>query len=476
MKDLISRRHWLKSTACGFGYLALADLCAQSSRANQATRATNDNPLAPRSAHFPGKARRVIFLFMHGAPSQVDSFDFKPELQRLSGETCPIDLPPLVLTQRLGKLYGSPWRFARHGQAGHWVSELFPQLARHADKLCFIKSMHTEGLAHGQGVLRLHTGHAQFVRPSMGSWVVYGLGSENRNLPGFICIDYPGLHGGLQNYSGAFLPAAFQGTNLRVADAPGRQAVIHNLTGSGAGTAQQREHLDLIQALNREHLRRAGSDDQLEGVIQSYELAFNMQMEAPRVMDLAGESPATLRLYGIGTEPSDAYGRACLLARRFAEAGVRFIQVDCGFHWDHHSRIRTDMPTSAAKVDQPIAGLLTDLDRRGLLDDTLVLWAGEFGRTPVAQIDNGLDRAGRDHNPEAFTIWLAGAGVKPGFSYGATDQFGYYSVVDKVHMHDLHATLLHLLGLDHERLTYRHAGRDFRLTDVYGNVVRGVLA
>jgi hypothetical protein len=477
MKPGISRRQWLRSSACGFGYLALADLCAQQNRAvadGQPAPAAS-GPLAPRPPHFTAKARRVIFLFMHGAPSQVDSFDYKPLLQQRSGETCPIELPRLVQTQRLGKLYGSPWRFQRHGQSGQWASELFPNLAQHVDKLCFIKSMHTEGLAHGQGVLRLHTGQAQFVRPSMGSWVVYGLGSENRNLPGFVCIDYPGLHGGVQNYSGAFLPAAYQGMNLRVADAPQRRAVIHNLGNQEMASGQQRQHLDLIQALNREHLRRAGEDDQLEGIIQSYELAFNMQMEAPRVMDLSGESPATLRLYGIGTEPSDAYGRACLLARRFAEAGVRFIQVDCGFHWDHHNRIRADMPVSAAKVDRPIAGLLTDLDRRGLLEDTLVLWAGEFGRTPVAQIDNGLERAGRDHNPEAFTIWLAGAGVKPGISYGATDDFGYFAMIDKVHMHDLHATLLHLLGLDHERLTYRHAGRDFRLTDVYGNVVHGVL-
>jgi hypothetical protein len=464
-----SRRHFLRSAACGFGALALAGLHAQ------ATGQVPANPLAPRAPHFPARARRVIFLFMHGGPSQVDTFDYKPRLQRESSQPLPIDLPRLVMAHRLGRLYGSPWAFRQHGQSGQWFSELFPHLARHADRMCFVKSLHTEGQAHGQAVLRLHTGQANFIRPAMGAWVVYGLGTENQNLPGFVCIDYPNLHGGVQNYSNVFLPAAYQGTNLRVADAPQRRAVFAHLD-SACTPQQQREHLDLIQALNHSHLERAEADAALEGVIQSYELAFRMQTAAPSVLDLARETPATLRLYGIGEEPTDAFGRQCLLARRFAEAGVRFIQVSSGYHWDHHGRIRTGMPQSAARVDKPAAGLLSDLAARGLLEDTLVLYSGEFGRTPVAQIDGGLDNAGRDHNPEGFTAWLAGAGVRPGHSHGATDEFGYFAAEDKVHMHDLHATVLHLLGLDHERLTFRYAGRDFRLTDVYGNVVREVLA
>jgi hypothetical protein len=371
-------------------------------------------------------------------------------------------------------VFGSKWKFARHGQSGQWASELFPHTARQIDKLCILKSVHTEGEAHGQAVLRLHTGEAAFVRPSMGAWVNYGLGSANESLLGFVSLDYPTMHGGVRLYGGAFLPAEFQGTQSKLATNPDKLPRIRHLDGSRLSATRQREEADAIQALSREHLSQVGEDPRLEGVIRSCELAYKMQGVAPEVLDITRESKATLDLYGIGREPTDAFGRQCLTARRLAEAGVRFIQVSSGYHWDHHGTIDKDLPVSAAKTDQPCAALPADLESRGLLDDTLVLWAGEFGRTPVAQIDRG--DPGRDHNPHGFTVWLAGGGVKGGFSYGETDDFGYLAVKDKVHMHDLHATLLHLLGLDHEKLTFRYAGRDFRLTDVYGQVVHDIVA
>jgi Protein of unknown function (DUF1501) len=340
------------------------------------------------------------------------------------------------------------------------------------DKMCFIKSLHTEGEAHGQAVLNLHTGTAAFVRPSMGSWVSYGLGSENENLPGFVSLDYPAMHGGVRLYGNAFLPARDQATPVKMS--PDKQPQIRFLEDGRLSAQRQREQLDIIQGLNREHLRESESDPRIEGVINSYELAYRMQGVAPEVLDLSRESEATKQLYGIGEEPTDGFGRQCLLARRLAQNGVRFIQVASGYHWDHHGNIEKGLPESCAKTDQPIAALLTDLEAHGLLEDTLVLCAGEFGRTPVAQIDRGAP--GRDHNPHGYTIWMAGGGVKPGFSLGATDDFGYLAVQDKVHMHDLHATILDLLGLDHEKLTYRYAGRDFRLTDVYGHVVKEIIA
>ncbi|MCA9210228.1 MAG: DUF1501 domain-containing protein, partial [Planctomycetales bacterium] len=325
-----------------------------------------------------------------------------------------------------------------------------------------------------QAVLKLHTGAAAFVRPSMGAWVSYGLGSDNENLPGFVCVDYPAMHGNVRLYGSAFLPAYHQATPIRLAETPNRMPQIRFLEDGSLSATRQREQLDIIQALNREHLAQAEQDDRLEGVIHSYELAFRMQRVAPEVLDLSRETAETQRMYGIGSEPTDTFGRQCLLARRLADSGVRFIQVASGYHWDHHGNIERDLPQSAAKTDQPIGALLTDLARRGLLEDTLVVCAGEFGRTPVAQIDRGAP--GRDHNPHGYTVWLAGGGVKPGFSYGETDEFGYLAVENKVHMHDLHATMLHLLGVDHERLTYRYAGRDFRLTDIYGRVVRDIIA
>jgi hypothetical protein len=317
----------------------------------------------------------------------------------------------------------------------------------------------------------LHTGALALTRPSLGAWVFYGLGTENQNLPGFVTICPPRGHGGVLNYGNAFLPAAYQGTALGSAGTPAASARIRHLSPGQITAAQQRRQLDLLQSMNRDHLERAGGDDRLDGVIESYELAFRMQVSVPTLTDLSSESRATRALYGIDEEPTDDFGRQCLMARRFAEAGVRFIQVSHSFKWDQHGELKQGHEQNAREVDRPIAGLLADLKARGLLEETLVLWGGEFGRTPVTE---GKD--GRDHNPHGFTMWLAGGGVQGGLVHGATDEFGYYAVKDKVHMHDLHATILHLLGLDHEKLTYRYAGRDFRLTDVYGRVVQEIIA
>ena len=451
------RRSFLQKAACGFGWLAFAGLNAAQAG------------VAP---HFAPRAKRVIFLFMHGGVSQMDTFDRKPRLVRDHGKPLPFDLPGLIRPDRLGKVFAPKWEWRQHGECGQWVSELLPHLARQVDRMCFIKSLHTEGEAHGQAVLNLHTGSAAFVRPCVGSWVSHGLGSENANLPGFVSLDYPAMHGGVRLYGNAFLPVRDQATPVKMS--PGRVPKIRFLEDGRLSPKRQREQLDIIQALNREHLRENEGDARIEGIINSYELAFRMQSVAPEVLDLSRESEATKRLYGIGTEPTDAFGRQCLLARRLAQNGVRFIQVASGYHWDHHANIEKGLPESCARTDQPIAALLSDLEAHGMLEDTLVLCAGEFGRTPVAQIDRGAP--GRDHNPHGYTVWMAGGGVKGGGSFGETDEFGYLAVQDKVHMHDLHATVLHLLGLDHEKLTYRYAGRDFRLTDVYGRVVKQILA
>jgi hypothetical protein len=467
-RHFVSRRQLLKNATCGFGYLALAGMCAD------AAQAAGRNPLAPKPPRFTPRAKRVIFLFMQGGPSQVDTFDPKPRLDRDDGKKFEFDVARTrkVTPERLLK---SRWSFAQYGESGQWVSELFPHTAGHVDDLCIIKSMHTEGVAHGPATLALHTGATNLVRPSVGSWVTYGLGTENRNLPGFVTINPTARMGGPRNYSNAFLPTVYQGTAIGRAGLPAAQVGINHITNDRLPIDRQRKQLDFLQALNRRQLHGNPQDDELEGVINSFELAFRMQMHAPGLMDLSGESPATLRLYGIGEKETDDFGRQCLLARRLAEADVRYIQVnyaDNGFNprWDQHSKIHLHADHARA-TDLPVAGLLADLKSRGLLDDTLVWWGGEFGRTPFAQ-----GRDGRDHNPKGFTVWLAGGGVKPGLAYGTTDEFGYNAVTDRVHMHDLHATVLHLLGLDHERLTYRYAGRDFRLTDVFGNVVTDILA
>lgn len=454
----------LRNAACGFGYLALAGMCGE-----QQAKAAAMDPLAPKTVHHAPKAKRVIFLFMHGGPSHLDTFDYKPELQKKSGIEYS-NLPKNLRTNK-AKLLASPWKFAQHGKSGMWVSSPFPNLAKHVDDMTVIRSMHTDGVSHGQAVLKLHTGSDSLIRPSMGSWILYGLGTENRSLPGFVTICPTRGHGGVQNYSNAFLPAVYQGTALGSADVPAAKVNFRDVVNKSISPEMQRRQLDLIQAMNRGHKERAGNDDQLDGVIQSFELAFRMQSAAPSVMDISGESADTLALYGINQGPTDNFGRQCLLARRFAEAGVRFIQVSHSYRWDQHSNMKKDLEQNASEVDLPMAGLLTDLKNRGLLDDTLVVWGGEFGRTPTAQGNDG-----RDHNPFGFTMWLAGGGVKRGYAHGQTDEIGFFAAENKVHMHDLHATILHLLGLDHQQLTYRHAGRDFRLTDVYGRIVNEIIA
>jgi hypothetical protein len=459
----MSRRQMLKSAAAGFGYMAMAGLAAQA--------ADVKNPLAPKSGHHPARAKRIIFVFMHGGPSQVDTFDYKPRLAKDDGKDLPFEPNKLLEKATSRKLMASPWAFKQYGESGAWVSDLFPEVARHVDDLCFLQGMHTEGQSHGQAVLQLHTGAQALTRPSLGSWITYGLGTENQSLPGFVTICPTRGHGGVQNYGNAFLPAAYQGTAIGSAGTPASGAQIRNIANSKLSPEQQRLQIDLLQEMNRGHNDRVGGDDRLEGIIESFELAFRMQSAVPQLTDLRGESKETLKLYGIDDKPTDDFGRQCLLARRFAESGVRFIQVSHSFKWDQHGGLKAGHDRNAKEVDKPIAGLLTDLKARGLLKDTLVLWGGEFGRTPVAQ---GKD--GRDHNPQGFTMWLAGGGVKSGFTHGATDDFGYLAVKDKVHMHDLHATLLHLLGVDHEKLTFRYAGRDFRLTDVYGRVVKEIFA
>lgn len=349
------------------------------------------------------------------------------------------------------------------------ISELFPGVATCADDLCVIRSMHSKGQSHGQAVSMLHTGSDSMVRPSMGAWLSYGLGAENQNLPAFMAISPPTAHGGPRNYGSAFLPAKHQATTLGSAGRLG-DGKIENLENPQLTRAEQRQQIDLVQGLNRNHLRDVGAGPDIEGAMEAFELAFRMQTMAPGVLDISGESAATLQLYGIGKKETDNFGKQCLMARRLAEAGVRFIQVSTGNVWDQHGNLKEGHQKNALAVDQPIAGLLKDLKQRGLLDDTLVIWGGEFGRTPVAQGTNG-----RDHNPQGFSMWLAGGGARGGLAYGETDDYGYYSVRDRVHMHDLHATIMHLMGINHEQLTYRYAGRDFRLTDIYGKVVKDLI-
>lgn len=451
------RREMLKTLSSGFGYLAFAGLATQ---ASQAAAAAREGPLAPKSTHFPARAKRVIFLCMRGGPSHVDTFDYKPKLSADSG----------AAGERPGtKLLGSKWKFAQHGQSGLWISDLFPNVANHADDLCMLRSMQTDLPSHPQAFLQMHTGSFQFVRPSLGAWTLYGLGTENENLPGFVTLTPPGASGGAQNYGSSFLPAIYQGTRLGTDNRPIAGAQIRNLK-SPLNSDIQRAELDLVQTLNRETLRRDQFNPAVEGVIESYELAFRMQKEMPQVMDIEGESEATKKLYGLENSTTADFGRKCLLARRLVEAGVRFVEVSHG-DWDQHFNLTSALGANCRSVDQPISALLTDLKERGLLKDTLVIWGGEFGRTPHAQ---GGD--GRDHNNKAFTMWMAGGGVKGGFAHGLTDDYGYEAIEDKMHVHDLHATILHLLGLDHERLTYRYAGRDFRLTDVHGNVVKQIIA
>jgi hypothetical protein len=460
-----SRRRMLQGSALGFGSLALSALV-------QAETAKSSSRPAFSETHFSPRAKRVIFLFMKGGPSHIDTFDPKPELQKADGQPLPFAKPRVQFAET-GNLLASPWKFQQYGECGQPVSELFPNVAQCVDDICFLHSLHGTNSAHGGALLKLHTGSDTFVRPSMGAWVQYGLGSENANLPGFLTICPTLAHGGVRNWGSAFLPADCQGVPLGVASRPSTEAQVKFIHNPRWSDDIQRRQIDLIEQMHQDRAALDAVEPALEARIKSFELAFRMQQEMPQAQDFSQETAETLALYGIDNKITENFGRQCLMARRFAERGVRFIQVthsDAYVQWDQHSDLRKGHEKNAAEVDLPIAGLLTDLKRRGLLDETLVLWGGEFGRTPTAQ---GKD--GRDHNPDGFTMWLAGGGVKGGVRYGATDEFGYYAAEKKMPVADLHATLLHLLGLDHLKLTYRHAGRDFRLTDVAGKVHHGIL-
>lgn len=463
---LITRRRLLQSSALGFGHLAFSSLLASET-------ASVANSLAPVAPHFPARAKRVVFLFMKGGPSHVDTFDPKPLLDRDHGKPLPFALPEVTFAKQ-NSLLKSPWKFTRYGESGLPVSALFPHVARHVDDLCILRSVYGTNPAHGGAALKLHTGSDQFVRPSLGSWVVYGLGSENQTLPAFITICPTLAHGGVNNWGAAFLPARCQGTPLGNASQPASQAIVKHIRNADISTTAQRRQLDFIAAMNEEHLAASGDDQALAGRLNSFELAFRMQASMPDAQDLSRESEATQSLYGLDNAVTEDFGRQCLMARRFLERGVRFVQVthsDSVVQWDQHSNLYHGHTKNAFEVDKPIAGFLTDLKSRGLLEDTLVIWGGEFGRTPTAQGTNG-----RDHNPHGFTMWMAGGGVKGGYAYGATDDYGYYAAQNKMHIHDLHATILHLLGIDHQQLTYHYSGRDFRLTDVAGVVAKEIFA
>jgi hypothetical protein len=457
---MTSRRDMLQQSALGFGSLAFTSMLQAK------------NPLAAKRPHFRPRAKRVIFLFMKGGPAHMDTFEYKPLLQRDHGKPLPFDKPKVTFA-KTGNLLASPWQFKPYGQCGHMVSELFPHVARHVDDICFIHGAHGTNPAHGGALLKLHTGADNFVRPSMGAWVGYGLGTENENLPSYVTICPTLAHGGLNNWGSAFLPAHFGGTPIGNASLKAKDAKVHHIRNPKWTPGQQRAQLDFLKQLNEDHLA-ATPDPVLESRINSYELAFRMQTSMPEIQDTRGETEATRKLYGLDNPITEDFGRQCLMARRFAERGVRFVQVshsDSKVQWDQHGNLKKGHNEKASEVDKPIAGLLHDLKARGLLEDTLVLWSGEFGRTPTVQ-GSGMD--GRDHNPWGFTMWMAGGGVKGGFAYGATDDYGFYAERDKMHIHDVHATLLHLLGVDHEKLTYRNSGRDFRLTDVFGHVAHEI--
>jgi hypothetical protein len=452
----VSRRQALKNAGAGFGYLALAGLLGEHAAragAGSGKEATASGPLVPKRPHAPAKAKRIIFLFMNGAISQMDTWDYKPRLQKDDGKVGPGG----------GLLTASKFKFQQHGQTGTWVSELYPNVAKHVDKLCFLRGLHTDTPAHPEAVIQLHTGAAlaQLTRPSLGAWLLYGLGTENQDLPGYITINPPPNFGGAVNYGSAFLPAHFQGT--RINDA----GYLPNLKPQSA-LSLQRAQIDLVQAMNRDLESKPGAPDQLDGIIQSYELAFKMQGTVPELVDISREPQSVLDAYGVKPGPDGSFARQCLMARRLSEAGVRFVEVSQP-GWDHHTNLHQGLIRNSAATDQPTAALLADLEQRGLLEETLVLFGSEFGRLPTAQ---GLD--GRDHNITGYPMWLAGAGVKKGFSHGNSDEYGLHAVEGRMHTNDLHATLLALMGLDHEKLTFRYAGRDFRLTDVAGNVVREI--
>ncbi len=450
-----SRRHILKTVSSGFGFTAFSALAAQPPT-NVAPKSTFSNgPLAPKNPHFPAKAKRVIFLCMRGGPPHMETFDPKPKLSADNG---------MPAKNKNSKLLGSRWKFNKHGESGLEIVDLLPETAKHADKLCVLRGMYTDNENHPQALEQLHTGSFQFIRPSLGSWVLYGLGTENQDMPGFISINPLTSLGGLRYYSSAFLPAAYSATLLGNANQPVGNPTIGNVKNPRLSSLGQRQQLDMLQAMNRD-LLADGQDARIEGLIESYELAFRMQDAFPQVMDVAMESKATIAKYNA----HETFGRQCLLARRFAEAGVRFIEIT-HTEWDLHGFLTSGMTRNCAQIDKPIAALLNDLKERGMLEETLVVWGGEFGRTPDDPTTDG-----RGHNNKGYSMWLAGGGVRNGMAYGATDEYGFEAIDGRMHTHDLHATILHLLGLDHERLTYRFGGRDFRLTDVKGRVVTEIL-
>jgi hypothetical protein len=451
---LLSRRQLLQSAACGIGYLALADLCA-------AATVSAGSSLAPRPPHFKPRAKRVIFMFMQGAPSHVDTFDYKPRLQADDGKS--------IDGKGQGrKLLRSPFKFAQHGRSGLWFPDIFPNLAEHADDLCLLNSMYTDVAVHPQATIQLHTGNFRFPRPSMGAWTVYGLGTENTELPGFVTINPAG---GAQSYGSSFLPASYQATKIDgVGAGDSRRSTVADISNPKLSAELQRKQLDLLAALNQERLQRDKVNPGLEGVIESYELAFRMQGVVPEIMDLTSEPQATLEAYGISQKGTNKFGRQCLLARRFAQRGVRFIELGMN-GWDQHNDLRAKLTSNAHAIDKPIAALLADLKRLGMLDDTLVVWGGEFGRTPAAQNSDG-----RDHNNKGYSMWMAGGGVKGGYRHGKTDEHGLAAVEKPMHINDLHATMLYLLGLDHTKLTYQYSGREIRLTDLAGQVAKDIVA
>jgi hypothetical protein len=470
---ILTRRELLRRTGMGFASLGLAQLLG--SETSLATPSAVTNPLAPRSPHFPAKAQRVIHLFMNGGPSHVDTFDPKPLLQRYAG--MPLPRENLRTERRTGAAFPSPFRFDKHGQSGIEISDLFPHVAKCADDLCVIRSMQADVPNHEPSLMLMNCGDARLIRPSLGSWVTYGLGSENQNLPGFIAMcpgGYPIQE--TQNWQSAFLPGAYQGTYIDTRHTE-LDRLVENIRNRSLPMPQQRQQLDLLQQLNQHHMEQRPGDTQLESRIQSFELAFRMQHDAEDAFNINREPQSIRTMYGPGVQ-----GRQLLIARRLLEKGVRFIQVwhGQGQPWDSHDDLEINHRRLARECDQAIGALLRDLKQRGMLDSTLVIWGGEFGRTPTVELPTPGSNAGRingrDHNNHGFSMWLAGGGVKGGMVYGATDEFGFAAAEKRVHVHDLHATILHLLGFDHERLTYRYAGRDFRLTDVHGNVVREVLA
>ncbi len=471
----VTRRHFFEECGVGVGKIALGMLLGESlGRSAFGGAAEPENPLAARQPHFPAKAKRVIHLFMAGAPSQLDLFDYKPDLARLEGRPLP---PSVIMGQRYAfirpdaAVLGPRFKFARFGQSGASLSEMLPHLAGVVDDICIIKSAHTDQFNHAPAQIFLNTGFSQPGRPSLGSWVLYGLGSEATDLPAFVVMSTgSGISGGAANWSSGFLPTVYTGVRLRNQGDP----ILNISSPPGVDARMQRDSLDLVGALNRRRLQMVG-DPEIATRIAAYEMAFRLQTSAPEVMDLRSEGKETLELYGADPD-KPSFARACLLARRLIERGVRFVNI---YHegWDAHTDVSGNLKTNCGATDQASAALIKDLKRRGLLEDTLVIWGGEFGRTPMVESNRALGRSlGRDHHPQAFTMWMAGGGIKPGITYGATDDLGFHVAANPVHVHDLQATILHLLGFDHEKLTFHHAGRDFRLTDVHGKVVKELVA